>query len=144
MNYTQAYSKIIDAYFKDEIRPMSTEFCFCGTLNNNNSNWVEKITEGFKRSQHNYSKTEYERMEEALIIPIMPLGIAKEGRGCGKWCKLVSSSEIEGHPNYESLLFAGMSAALDVLKQIHIERGEIIDPLPRFTRRAPSLTNKTS
>lgn len=42
------------------------------------------------------------------------------------------------HPyneQYEAALFAGMSAALDVLKQIHIERGEVIDEVPVFTKR---------
>ena len=32
MTYNEAYSKIIDAYFRDEIRAMDSNFCFCGTL----------------------------------------------------------------------------------------------------------------
>lgn len=35
LTYKQAESKIFDAYFRDEIRPLSPEFCFCGTLCNN-------------------------------------------------------------------------------------------------------------
>jgi hypothetical protein len=38
MDYKTAYNKIIDAYFKDEIRPYISKFCFCGTLYGS-SNW---------------------------------------------------------------------------------------------------------
>lgn len=40
LTYRQAYDKIIDAYFKGEIRPMEAMFCFCGILSDNSSVWV--------------------------------------------------------------------------------------------------------
>jgi len=39
MTYKQAYDKIIDAYFKDEIKPMDSNFCFCGTLHGAKRGW---------------------------------------------------------------------------------------------------------
>lgn len=59
-------------------------------------------------------------------------------------CITVYKNGIESHeeyggittiPDYENKLFNGMVAALEVLKQIHIEHGEVIDEEPVFTKR---------
>jgi hypothetical protein len=124
MTYKQAYDKIIDAYFKDEIIPMNCNFCFCGTLAHDSSWW--------KRSDHRdksypYSVDEYNSMEAALFGKLYELGKAE------RWKR---------NPKYEEVLFAGMSAAVDVLKQIHIERGEVIDEVPVFTKRQLNNQNQ--
>lgn len=132
MTYNEAYLKIIDAYFRDEIKPLDAKFCFCGTLSPTKAGWRdgfyqfsrgEKVPE-FERHTYNhyqpYTLSEYKRMEWALID-------GKNTYRCHKYPNLDCDSE--------AALFAGMSAALDVLKQIHIERGEVIDEVPVFTKR---------
>lgn len=122
LTYRQAYDKIIEAYFKDQIQPYNSSFCFCGTLCDNSSEWRNPEYEGiFKNVRHLdymfYTGSQYYEMEKALLLPLFPVKIK-----CGK--------------EYEDVLFSGMSAALDVLRQIHIERGENVDEdIPAFTKR---------
>ena len=115
LTYQQAYDKIIQDYFNDRIRPIEPTFCFCGTLCGDNK-WFGYTHENLDKVRHNnygpYKGVEYARMEHALLIKL----------------------PLFGHFN-EDELFAGMSAALDELKQIHIERGEVIDEVPVFTKR---------
>lgn len=130
LTYRQAYDKIIEAYFNDEIKPYHGQFCFCGTLAH---------TPGSSAYDHNYwrqddySHRELDKMEAALLITIMDLTLG----GGDKYftCMDDERTTVINHPNYEYALFEGMSAALDVLKQIHIERGEVIDELPVFAKR---------
>lgn len=125
LTYRQAYDKIIDAYFKDEIKPNSSKFCFCGNLNeNNNDYWVSFR---FKNTGIYYLGTELQKMEDALFTNIEKImGPIK------KMCDY----ELERCPLYEDALFAGMCAALEVLKQIHRDRGENVDEeIPAFTKR---------
>lgn len=126
MTYQQAYNKIIEAYFKDEIKPLNAQFCFCGTLQGD-CDWRRE--EGSK----NYTTSEYGKMERALFFKFP---VICEGPGA-----LVHSdfnkelSEIKKLSDYEDRLFAGMSAALDVLKEIHRSLGENVDDVPVFAKR---------
>lgn len=117
MTYNEAYNKIIEAYFRNEIKPNSTEFCFCGTLSSGRT-WIN--------GNELYSKSEYKKMEIALFSKI-PLS-----KTHSYYCE---TNYTPGMNGYEDYLFSGMSAALDVLRQIHIERGEVIDETPVFTKR---------
>lgn len=126
LTYKQAYDKIIEAYFKDEIEPGDVEFCFCGTLSHD-KNWHLKNR---NKKVYTYSLKEYSEMEYALLKPM----------GCDRLHNSPASWGIPGNvlakvDDYENMLFTGMCAALDVLKQIHIERGEIIDEVPEFKKR---------
>lgn len=134
MTYKQAYDKIIDAYFKDEIKPFNCEFCFCGTLSKDENWHGQAIGKKYIPSEYNYSKKEYGLMERALFstfpndVKWVSLGTVDYPDNRGAYNNL--------HKNYEEFLFAGMCAALDVLKQIHKERGENVEEdLPAFTQR---------
>lgn len=118
LTYKQAYDKIIQAYFKDEIKPMEPEFCFCGTLAGN-GNWGGY---GFGEQSNLYSLKEFDIMESALLNTMDSI--------LGGNLVVNQSS-----PFYEDALFAGMSAALEVLKEIHRARGEDVDEVPMFTKR---------
>lgn len=139
MTYKQAYDKIIDAYFKDEIQPYNAGLCFCGTLAGCDSEWQGLYGE---ETIMGYLGHEYLKMERALLENIKTGTVG--GSVYGDNIYIAGYSEIindvrkivQTHTNYESSLFKGMSAALDVLKQIHIERGEIIDePIETFKKR---------
>lgn len=119
MTYKQAFDKITEAYIKGEIEPLDPNFCFCGTLCNNETHWYGAF------DVHNdygfYKGKEYTKMEAALFSGIQAAGVSDIIRGYL-------------HPKYEDALFAGMCAALEVLKQIHRDRGEVIDEMP-FVKR---------
>ena len=126
LTYKEAYNKIIDAYFNDEINPMSVNFCFCGTLAPNDS-WIQKYLH--KVNKHPYSYEEYRLMESALLNNIKhdDQSILLFNNIKDVYDKLSST--------YEENLFKGMCAALDVLKDIHRERGENVDDEVAFTKR---------
>lgn len=127
LTYKEAYDKIIDAYFKDEIKPMDAEFCFCGTLNNNSSNW--------KVADYGYSYRDFKMMESALLIRLSDFYIVNINKGRDVEHSFWVGSVCETGEEYENALFNGMCAALDVLKQIHLDRGEIIDEPIKFKKR---------
>lgn len=128
LTYIEARDKIWNAYFRDEIKPCAPEFCFCGTLEGG-YNWL------FEDKAINYSVKQYGEMERALfshfpnIIWQKPGGLINQLEG--GWL-----DDIFRLRNYEELLFSGMLAALEVLKQIHRERGEPIpEDEPLLTKR---------
>ena len=124
LTYKQAFDKITEAYIKDEIQPFRNEFCFCGTLADGSAGWRHRNING-------YSVLEFVKMEDALLNTIS----ANTGGGPSWFRALICTSDMVEHSNYEDAIFLGMCAALEVLKQIHIERGEIIDETPTFTKR---------
>lgn len=131
LSYKQAYDKIIDAYFKDEIRPMDNSFCFCGMLANNNWDW--RLQFSSPKNQYHYTALEYTLMESALFKGMGEiLGEVIDNRySCSEYEQLVEDYSCE----IEDAIFNGMCAALEVLKQIHIDRGEIIDEDLKLTKR---------
>lgn len=132
LTYRQARDLIIDAYFKDEIKPFDGEFCFCGTLNNGESDWVSaKVCSTGYLGDHLYL------MERALFIPLQRCGLIVIGKsGIHNTNHVNYWEHVDKHPDYENALFDGMCAALDVLKEIHRSRGENVDEdIPAFTKR---------
>lgn len=119
MTYNEAYDKIIQAYFRDEIKPFDAEFCFCGTLCGNSSGWHGYTDFRKTNSRHmdyaGYTGSDFVKMETALLQEI--------------------KSGVYSNPNWENELFSGMCNALEVLKQIHRDRGEDVDSLPALTKR---------
>ena len=124
LTYKEAYDKIIQAYFNDEIRPMNCKFCFCGTLSPD-ERWALKRTGS--EVVYPYTYDEYNRMENALfgITPLSSTNRLRTFAERGPW-----SAEV-----YENALFEGMCEALDELEEIHRERGEDVDSLPALTKR---------
>lgn len=129
MNYKTAYNKIIDAYFKDEIKPLDPKFCFCGTLCDNSMKWQDNRFEEFSWGEDKpeyighhykypmpYTISEFKKMEWELIITR-------------------NRARVFKNLNEEDALFEGMCAALDVLKKIHRERGENVDEEMPLTKR---------
>lgn len=144
--FQQQYDKIIQAYFRDEIKPMDEKFCFCGTLADGRRSWNNNHAEGEFAYSHNYTYREYKAMELPLLNTVFMETIGRtwmdeDGeftispitgrRGVAER----EESTINDHPNYEDALFNGMCAALEVLKEIHRSRGENVDDVPVFEKR---------
>lgn len=137
MNYKQAFDKITEAYIRGEIEPYNREFCFCGTIGHTQREIGDFLVGTWDYTK--YSGEEYFKMEYALLTIIRDSTIDDFKHDIYVQDE-VARTIIRNHPNYETALFAGMSAALDVLKQIHIERGEVIDEVPEFVKRALTST----
>lgn len=128
MKYQEAYDKVIQAYFKDEIKPFKPSFCFCGTLANNTCEWGIGDNENLDYNYNEFKKMEYPLME-AVCLGVLGRSWYSEKR--------VTTREVDSlslHPNYENAIFKGMCAALEVLKEIHRSRGENVDS-PELTKR---------
>lgn len=133
--YKEGFDKITVDYIEDKIEPYNANFCFCGSLNNHSGSWQ-------RNGSLFYSSNQFFDMERALLKTIaeQTIGLDKM-QGVYYACSTpeVDSEWLRGtvksHQNYENALFNGMCNALDVLKQIHIERGEIIDTVPVFKKR---------
>lgn len=117
LSYKQAFDLITEAYIRGEIKPMDKNFCFCGTLAGG-ANWCRYSD--IPESQ--YSAIEYAKMESALFFDF-----SKEG------CRIIGNRDCP-RKKYEDKLFEGMCAALEVLKQIHKERGENVEEF-EFVKR---------
>lgn len=129
-NYKTQFDKITVDYISGNIKPYDSNFCFCGTLNHHCGGW--QFGDG-----DNYSEEQFYKMEEVLLKTI-----AEETVGLkyvkGNYYAVGKNNprdRIQDHQNFENALFNGMCAALNVLKQIHIERGEVIDEVPVFKKR---------
>lgn len=116
-SYETQKNKILDAYFSDKIEPMNSRFCFCGTLSPDRS-WRMQAS-----GYYPYKPAEYCRMEDALFNGIM--WVTKESNG-NRWRQC---------SNYEDGIFEGLVNALDVLKSIHKEHGQIISEDIPLTKR---------
>lgn len=145
MTYKQAFDKITEAYIKGEIKPYSKSYCVCGNLSGgrewsrimsyrefDNDVFVREYS-GDKfierpmmelRAKHFYSGYEYYAIEDALLTTIKNIAFPDSE---SKYSTVDLFHEPEDNPKYEEALFKGMCAALEVLKQIHISRGETID-----------------
>lgn len=120
MTYKEAEDKIIQAYFRDEIKPFDSSFCICGTLHGSET-W--NLISYWPMPESPYTYEEYKRIEWPLLFGINEFLSGKMVYG-----------DRETSSHWEDALFYGMCAALEVLKQIHIDRGENIDPVP-FKKR---------
>lgn len=132
LTYHEAYNKIIDAYFKDEIRPNDMNFCFCGTLCDNTSRWWTSSIGG-----GGYSNGELRVMEQALFSGFP---IETYHGSCGPAFRMEFGLAPTNIPDYENKLFSGMCAALEVLKEIHRARGENVDEVPEFKKRQLTIS----
>lgn len=123
LTYKQAYDKIIDAYFKGEIEPGDNQFCFCGTLANDDE---------WRRFGGMYRRDEYLNMEHALFSGMSIVLKTK----VDSFMSIIDFNELKERDKYEEALFEGMCAAIEVLKDIHRSRGENVDEdVPVFTKR---------
>ncbi len=126
--YQEAYDKIIDAYYKDQIKPMNSQFCFCGTLHEGPDWRYGKLQKG------EYTPFEFSKMEAALFDGILnEYGLSWNADPEKHYVVFASMNTLHiadllRGPSEEAL-FCGMSKALEVLKEIHRGRGEDVDNL---------------
>ncbi len=148
--YYEQWMKLTTAYVNGEVDPFDCKACFVGNLLNNNGGWgsirnpsmcvvmltgvpemsefkgdaKESEMEIIKESNGLYSKEDIAFIEAQFLYQI-----TKNGGEATAWA-LSSVSDKD-----ENALFIAFEKTLEVLKQIHIEHGEVIDEVPVFTKR---------
>lgn len=125
--YKQQFDKLTEAYIKGEVNPMDRCACFVGNLLGG-KNWNDIIDrQGFYTADE-IGNIEWEFMFNSTK---QKLGVRCWLRNFGDNPLAVPSAEDE------QILFESFSHTLEVLKQIHISKGEIIDAAPEFKKRVP-------
>ena len=160
MNYKQQYDKLTEAYIKNEVTPWSPCNCFVGNLLNNNCQWVKgrsipytngtmknNLINGYKNLEiDNYKVINECIKSEAKGYYTSEEIISLESRFMSTYLENLdvdtsSINELLLLIN-EDALFLAFEAALDLLKYIHISKGENIEEQFTFTKR--TLTYATA
>lgn len=146
--YQEQEKHLHEQYIAGLIEPFENKFCFCGNLKGERDyEFLSERTPIGSTFWPMASYTSYEllSMEHALLSEIHK-GVIEDK---DEWedddifnCYLENGEDVNTHPNYEAALFNGMVASLEILKQIHISRGEIIDTPPVFPKRTLGIKSK--
>ncbi len=159
MNYSQAFNKLTEAYIKDEVNPFSSCNCFVGNLLDNSNKWAhnreyqEVINKKFKitscvtenKTFDNYTMQEIVKLERMFLITYIKFGKREEfcenedEFNYGKETDFFSKDETWENVSkiQEDALFKAFEKTLDLLKDIHKNKGEDIDNqfIPEFKKR---------
>lgn len=129
LTYRQAFDKITEAYIRGEIIPVDSNFCFCGTLSPNRGEWNQLCGFSYGNPKPDFLSFKYKNEEPYTLWEYKQM----------EWALINNKNEyaMKNNVDYagEDALFAGMCAALEVLKEIHRARGEDVDEVPVFTKR---------
>jgi hypothetical protein len=125
-SYKEQFDKLTRAYINDEVEPYISCSCFVGNLLNNKSVW------DFGRRVIGNIET------DASCLRVAQNCIDRESSGLYSVKEIVDLEArfmlcVDNHN--EEGLFNAFSKTLDLLKQIHLSKGEIIDEVPEFKRR---------
>ncbi len=141
LTYRQAYDRIVDAYFKNELNPFKDCACFIGNLLGDSiwghcRNYIaseSQLKEGNELiSSFGYTLIQIGEMEDNFLNVIIH-STTRHGKQTRP--RSFNTFYIDKYGgNYEDALFDAMSSTLDMLKKIHEDNGEIIDA-PVFKKR---------
>lgn len=136
--YKEQFDKITRAYINGELKPWDACACFIGNIFNNTEDWIyalprnkgfhgsDKISRGVRqiREQSNYTPEEIEMLEYNF------LNIYSDVFNNRKRCRT------------EETLYNAMVSTLEMLRQIHISKGENVEMIS-LIKRTELVNNKT-
>lgn len=129
--FREQYDKIVGAYLRNELKPLTPCACFIGNLLNKNPNWA--------------SARDFKGFDNPVIDFVIDKNGLEVGVFCIKTesCGLYSVEEIisleklflqtismqwhENACNDEESVFNAMTATLEALRKIHESKGEVIE-----------------
>lgn len=148
ITYKQQFDKLTEAYISGKVDPLNSCACFVGNLLNGDYKWgigrgvfgevsnadiikesIEREAEGF------YTPQEIVDLEEKFLRSI---NTARDNPSAYSNCSKIHLKVIKGMPldaAEEEALFIGFEKTLDLLKQIHESKGEVVDAPPVFFKR---------
>jgi len=143
IKYQIQFDKIVNAYMQNKMTPLKPCGCFIGNLLNNNENWIwgraliyNSILTPFEEEQSTLCLLKEAQgmytIKEIIDIEATFLNIIS---GTGDSRELPAPQFDPNSKGYEERLFKGMEAALEHLKKLHQEKGEVIEDNPIFSKR---------
>lgn len=145
ISYKVQFDKLTEAYINNRVRPYYPCACFIGNLLGEETQWVsirhygtfgtstlvsESEPLGFMlqnsvqsvltASQGMYSPKDIVNLENNFLYVL-------ELNTVGEPLDRTLSSKVISHENYEEALFLAFSSTLDLLKEIHEAKGEVVD-----------------
>jgi hypothetical protein len=141
--YQEQWQNITSAYVNNEMDPYQCEACFVGNLLRNpvwalirdcntatGNGQLESSFSCLEEYLHGYTP------EEILSLENNFLKILYEETGKPKILVLRGpNGVVKSHPNYENALYKAMVSTLEILRNIHISRGENVDEIPLQKRQ---------
>lgn len=124
--YKEQFDKLTKAYINDEVEPMFPCACFIGNLLNGRGDWVNMR----RLDLSNYT---YHPYKANKLDPEYRFYTATELAKMENMFMTTPEGYL-GRP-IEETFFRRFSTTLDILKQIHISKGEVIDDVPVFKKR---------
>jgi len=133
--FEEQYQKIVSAYYKNELNPLQSCACFIGNMLNNNETWsrgrdfynrshgwnimeecdksqVESALECLKQESNSfYTIADIIKLEQNFLRISIPIN-----------CII----NAHGHKIREDNLFKAMESTLEMLREIHESKGEIV------------------
>lgn len=148
LDYASQFNKLTEAYIRNEVNPMTNCNCFVGNLLNNRPKWaahrffpriLRVNPESLYRTKFTSLKSINYILEEQTNSFYTPSDILLLERMFLKTFLLSGGNEVADWYNPletdEDALFVAFEKTLDLLKEIHISKGEIIEEVPTFVKR---------
>lgn len=139
ISYNEQWNKLTTAYINNEVQPYIACACFIGNLLNNTSTWMDG------RLGFDFKNNKVDGIQE---LPHVIRSIKRESKGTYTqkeiyqlellFLKTISDEtkrECCDADNYEDALFKAFELTLDLLKEIHLSKGEIVEEVPQFKQR---------
>jgi hypothetical protein len=150
--YGQQWQKVTSAYLNDELNPYIQCACFIGNILNETSDWGRCRT--MKDDAGTAIVRNYKDKISFTFYVVGEQSIKKESAGLytpldivkleNNFLKILWQSTenrthrpdeyvknlVKAHPNYENALFEAMTSTLEMLRKIHISKGENVDAIP--------------
>jgi hypothetical protein len=149
--FKEAFDLLTRAYISGQVDPWNCTACFVGNLLNS-PNWREAHYSTFERIMNmiptsptyayeamkqwregvdliisnGYTVEETKALEENFLQVIEDHTFVKD---------IYDGNDKVEHPNYENALFLAFESTLELLKRIHISKGEDVDGEFLFTKR---------
>lgn len=132
ITFKQQFDKLTEAYIRNEVNPYDSCACFIGNLLNNNDGWADALACGTARAVYKPAEIANAIRNENMLISV----IKNEAEGFYSPLDIVRLEKnfmdfFWGRPRCiepEELLFMAFDSTLDMLKQIHESKGEIVEP----------------
>lgn len=136
ITFKQQFDKLTEAYIRGEVYPYEPCACFVGNLLNRTSDWCTRGGIIWKELYFHDESSE-EQMKRAVLresggfYTIHEIHLLEQ-----TFLMNIRTNREWNEPLYEEQLFKAFEKTLDLLKQIHESKGEIVEPF-QFTKRQP-------
>jgi len=126
--FKEQSEKIIQAYLKCEINPWAPCACFVGNLLNRSGKWVSRLPGSHNRGKIWENHPGLPHAIDSVFIESSGLYSLQDVLLLEKnFLDIIDDNRTQDWEQTEEGLFLAMVSTLEMLKQLHISKGEIIE-----------------